>query len=140
MPLSLVRNGPYNGLRFGGLIDEEVVGCGDWVGWSLVATAHGQPQVRPLAEFVPGEVLIQYRRAATTVRRDAIVAARRARLVRRFDQLDIDHLQLASGEDLAAALAALRSQPDVAAVSPNYVRHAVATTPNDTRWSDRCGG
>ena len=106
---------------------------------SVLTTARGQQPVPPTPEYVPGEVLVKYRPIVQRGRRDAIAASRRGRLVRRFDQLDIDHLQLDPSDDVAATVAALRAMPEVAAAAPNYVRHAVQTQsppPNDPKWLD----
>jgi subtilisin family serine protease len=106
---------------------------------SVLTTARGQQPAPPAPEYVPGEVLVQYRPIVQRGRRDAIAAARRGRLVRRFDQLDIDHLQLDPSDSVAATVAALRAMPEVAAAAPNYVRHAVQTQsppPNDPKWLD----
>src|SRR6476646_5445352 len=83
---------------------------------SVLTTARGQQPAPPAPEYVPGEGL-----------------------VRRFDQLDIDHLQLDPSDNVAATVAALRAMPEVAAAAPNYVRHAVQTQsapPNDPKWLD----
>jgi subtilisin family serine protease/NADPH-dependent ferric siderophore reductase len=104
----------------------------------LFATTSAQgPAAPPGPEFVPGEVLVQYRAASSQTRRDAIVSARAARLLRRYRQLDMDRLQLPAGANLDAAMAALRATPDVVGVSANYVRHAIATPgpPNDPFWT-----
>ncbi len=102
----------------------------------LLATARGQQPAPPAPNAVPGELLVQYNRAASRVRRDGVLATRRARLIRRFDQVDIDHVQLSAGESMDAAIQAFRAMGDVAAVSPNYERHAVQGPPNDPRWLD----
>ena len=108
---------------------------------ACLATARGQQQtpVRPAAEYVPGEVLVQYRRAVQPARRDAVAATRRGRVLRRFAELDIDHVTLDPTDTVDTAVAALRALPEVAAVSRNYIRHAVQTQsppPNDPRWLD----
>jgi subtilisin family serine protease len=92
-----------------------------------------------LPEFVPGEVLVQYRSGVQSLRRDAIVATRRGRLVRRLAQIGVDHLSLDPADNVATAVAAFAAMPEVAAASPNYLRHIVQTQtspPNDPKWLD----
>ncbi|HKW01023.1 MAG TPA: S8 family serine peptidase [Vicinamibacterales bacterium] len=117
-----------------------------WVGAALVlvvalfATARGQqPPDQQSAEFAPGEVLVQYRSNVQSVRRDAIVATRRGRLVRRLAQLDIDHISLDAADNVADAVARFRAMPEVVAAQPDYIRHVVQVQqppPNDPKWLD----
>ena len=63
------------------------------------------------------------------------MAARGAALVRRFDDLDLDHVRLGPGRDMNTSLAELRSNPQVAYAQPNHVyRIGTATAPNDPLW------
>jgi subtilisin family serine protease len=90
---------------------------------------------QPTSDFVPGEVLVKYRPAASAARRNTIAAGRQAALVRRARVIDIDHLRLAPGQNVAAAVAALRATPDVQFVQPNFVRRSLGSAPpNDPYW------
>jgi subtilisin family serine protease len=110
---------------------------------ALMATMSAQgPTQSPGPEYVPGELIVVYRPATTQTRRDAIVSARAARVVRRYSQLDMDHLRLPPGADLDRAMTALRANPEVLGVQANFVRHAIAVTPvipNDPFWSQMWG-
>src|SRR5688572_8599445 len=53
-----------------------------------VVTATGQ-QVAPALSYVPGEVIVKFKPGTSTPRRNAVLAKRNARLVRKFQALDI---------------------------------------------------
>jgi hypothetical protein len=95
----------------------------------FVTTTAQQP-----ARFVESELLIKYVPTASNGRRNGIAASRGARLVRRARALDIDHVRLPPGQSMVAAIAALRSTPDVALVQPNYVRRASGSAPPNDPW------
>ena len=108
-----------------------VITLGLWV-----VTATGQ-QPSPAAQFVPGEVLVRFRQAATTPRRNAVLARRGGQLIRRFEHVDLHHVRLGRGVSVSAAVAAFRAEPDVLAVQPNFIREVVASAPpNDPYWLD----
>ena len=91
-----------------------------------------QQQVQP---FASDEVLVKYRATANNGRRNAIVSGRAASLLRRSRSLDVDHVRLPPGQNVAAAIAAFRATPDVLLVQPNYIRRATASgPPNDPWW------
>ena len=115
--------------RFGAAI---LVGMTVWI-----VTATGQrPDPRP-AQYVPGEILVKFRPDASTARRNAVLEARSARLVRRFEALDLHHVRLRTGQTVEAALAAFQADPDVLSAQPNYIRYLTAPAPpNDPSWLD----
>jgi subtilisin family serine protease len=85
--------------------------------------------------FVPDEVLVQFRGDVPAGRRAEARAAARAALVRRFANLDVEHLRVRGGADPRAVARALRARPDVRAAQPNYVRQVHAPPPpNDFFW------
>lgn len=113
--------------------------------WSSVVSilalgASRGPSAQRLSPFeidaVPDEILVQFEPDVREDRRAAARAIHRARLVRRFDALRVERLQLPAGAQ-AAVLRALRSNSDVRAVQPNYVRRLSTTEfPDDTYWKD----
>jgi subtilisin family serine protease len=101
--------------------------------WLAVAAGQ-EPQQRQLG-YVPDEVLVQFRPGVARARRDAIVGAAGGRVLRRLDELNIHHVQLASGSSVASAIDAFRRQSDVLSAEPNFIRQIVLTT-NDPYWVD----
>jgi len=99
----------------------------------------GQKPSRP--QFVPGQVLVRYRseRLARQKTSEKLVSSDGRQLsiqLERFDGADIvPGLRLAhvAPEDTMAAIAALKSQPDVLYAEPNYLLHLDAT-PDDPRF------
>ena len=100
-------------------------------GW--LVTAAGQEPAAQRTGHVPDEVIVQFRPQAARARRDAVVAARGARVLRRLDGLAVQRVRLAGGARLAADIAALQNDPDVVAVQPNFIREVTAL-PNDPYW------
>ena len=96
---------------------------------AFITSINGQDSA-PELSYVPGEVLVQYRPQSSRARRDAIVAARGARVLKRMDAVHVDQVVLPPGLGIPAASAALLSDADVLSVEPNYVRQLVAG-PND---------
>jgi subtilisin family serine protease len=87
------------------------------------------------AAVVPDELLVRFRPQLPETARGAARATARASRIQQFSQLDIEHLRVAPGMTTERAIAALRSNPDVAFAEPNYVRQAVASAPpNDPYW------
>src|SRR5438876_3504613 len=103
-----------------------------------IASIAGQPVQRSAGtpEYVPGEVLVKFRPAATAGRREALTASVNGRLVQKFDRLDTHHLRLSRGASVEAAVAALGADPDIQYVEPNYRVKSTQTDtlPNDPFW------
>ena len=85
---------------------------------------------------MPGEVIVKFQPQATSPQRNGILAARGARLIRRFGAVDLHHVRLAPGQSVDEAVAAFRAIPGVVLAQPNYIRKITATAPpNDPYWS-----
>jgi subtilisin family serine protease len=104
------------------------------IGVALASVHAQQPQpVTPTA--VPDEIIVRFSPAAGQARRDAILANRSARLIKRHDRLGLQHIRLLPGENLSAAIAQFRAMPEVLAVQPNFIRRVIAPAPpNDPFW------
>ncbi len=97
--------------------------------------ASGQGTVPPPPPYKPGEVLVQFKSDASSAQQAAVMTAEQALRIRRFQALNIERVQLRSSQSVTAALAAFAGHPQVAAVQPNYERHAIGTAPpNDPLW------
>jgi hypothetical protein len=105
----------------------------------LLAGARGQ-QSAPQGGAVPGELLVKFTASAGAGQRTAMLAARGASRLRRFEALGVEHVRIPAGVTIAAAIAAFKAMPGVAAVQPNYIRHAIQSAqdppPNDPFWLD----
>src|SRR5436190_12274620 len=95
---------------------------------SWFVTASGQQPAIQSARYVPDEVIVQYKSQSPGSRRDAVVARRGARVLRRLE--NIDRVRLAAGTAVDAEITALENDPDVEAVQPNFIRD-VTLVPND---------
>ena len=104
----------------------------------LLTTVSGQQQPSRRGEdFVPGELLIQFSPTLNAADRDAALASRNARRIRRFEALDIDLVEVPRGLAVAISVGGFRSMRGVLAAQPNYIRRAiVGPPPNDPSWLD----
>lgn len=91
------------------------------------APASGQPAS---PGFVPGRILVGFRKNVSGARVAALVGAAKAQVVREIPQIGVRVLQLPAGASEAAAARAFGQQPEVAFAEPDW---AVApdATPND---------
>ena len=97
--------------------------------------AGGQQQSEPGA-FVPGEIIVKFARGVSSARRGALMAARGATILRRFEEVELDHVRLPPGRTVAAALAALAQQPRdrVRTAELRLSRRGCRAPPNDPHW------
>jgi hypothetical protein len=93
------------------------------------------------APFVAGELLLQFRPATSETQRDSARRAIGTRLLRRFENLDIEHVRLPQNMTVADAIRVLRASPEVLIAQPNYVQQMAASSPpddpywlNDSLW------
>ncbi len=101
---------------------------------SLVTT-QGKQARSAGGQFVDGEIIVKFRPNTTATQRSAIIAARAAGLIRRFDAVGLHRVRLRGGQGVDAALASFRAMPEVALAQPNYIRRALIAPPNDPFWS-----
>ena len=80
---------------------------------------------------VPGQMLIRFSAATTTLTRNNILSSRNLTRLKRFANVDVDLVGVPPGQAVAAMARLMRDVPGVAAVQPNYYRQAIGTTPND---------
>lgn len=107
-----------------------VICLGIWI-----AAPSAQPPQAPIAEYAGSEVIVKFSPQAPAARRAALLGAINARLVRRFDTLDIHHVRLPRGLSVEAAVASFSASGDVVFAQPNYIRRAVESAPpNDPFW------
>jgi subtilisin family serine protease len=103
--------------------------------WFSAGTTPLSGQQVRRAETVHNEVLVKFRAGAADARRDAVVSGIGGKRLKRFRQLDIDHVQLPDGRPPDDAIAELLAAGDVVAAQPNYRRQiALPTPPNDFFW------
>ena len=102
---------------------------------AILGVSSPSAQQSPDAPFVPGELLVRFRPVATEGQRDGLRRAVGSRLLRRFEQVDIEHIKLPANVSVAQALRVLRGSPDVLSAAPNYLQYAAAPPPpNDPYW------
>lgn len=76
---------------------------------------------RRMPEIVPGRLLVKYRASLSSARRNNLMMAAGARVDREIPGLGLQVMQLPEGADMEAYSAALRSQPEVEFVEPDYL-------------------
>ncbi|MBI3529535.1 MAG: S8 family serine peptidase [Betaproteobacteria bacterium] len=86
------------------------------------------------AKYVPGEVIVKFKPAASMQQRAATMAARGHSVLANLEQPGWMHIKLGAGQTVETALTAYRNDPNVEYVQPNYIYHATAA-PNDPQYA-----
>ena len=107
-----------------------------------VGAASAQPNVKgsekARVQSVPGELLVKLRAGTGPQAAASAHAAVGARVVRSFGFIGWQHVKLPPGVSADAAMAKYRQMPQVAAVEPNFIYHALIS-PNDPRYPELWG-
>ncbi len=98
----------------------------------LSPTGRGNPT--PPA-YVEGELLVKFRRTAGKLARESAMSPERAEVRHRF-RSGAEHWRLGAGRTTEAALARLRSMPEVEYAEPNYIL-TVALLPDDPLFPEQ---
>jgi thermitase len=85
-------------------------------------------------EFVPGEVLVKFKKGASLSSARAVLSAQNVRAVGEIPALGVQRLSVPKGQELTV-IAALQHHPLVEYAEPNYIIHAIDTIPDDTYFS-----
>jgi len=85
-------------------------------------------------DHVAGEVLVQFRHAASERAARAAHSFVGATAVQRFKQVKVDRVRVPHGWTVDETVSLYQLDPDVEHAEPNYYRHASAT-PNDPRFN-----
>lgn len=89
-------------------------------------------------EYVPGEVIVQFKPATTPTARRAAIVAEGGRLAENVRVPGAVLVELPPGETVATAVRHFEGRPDVVAAQPNFVYHA-QVLPNDPRFGELWG-
>ena len=83
------------------------------------------------SEFVPGEVVVQFRSAVSRADRARVLARRDAVAVRALGRPGLTLVRLDGDVSISSAIASFERAPNVAFAEPNYVYRIAQTVPND---------
>lgn len=104
--------------------------------YAQVAAAPSAPPTPANAaasQYVPGEVLVKFKPAASMQELTAAMAARGHSVVASLHQPGWAQVKVGAGQTMETAFTAYRNDPNVEYVQPNYIYHAAAV-PNDTQY------
>ena len=90
------------------------------------------------AEFVPGEVLIKFKKGTSHAEIKASHSNLRAREIRRIEPIGVRRIKLPSDISVKEAVAHYKMDPNVKYAEPNYIIH-FAATPNDSAFGELWG-
>ena len=94
---------------------------------ALLATAHGQTST----QYVPGEVLVKYRKEVSGFQVQGKLTALKGRTIQNFERFGIRHVRFDQTTDIGQIIAALKADPDCEVAEPNYIIHLYSTIPDD---------
>jgi subtilisin family serine protease len=105
---------------------------------AAVAGARGAspPPVDP--EYVPGELIVQFKPGLRAAAQTSLMASEGASVERRLAAPGTALVRLAEGTSVAAAVESFERRADVAGAQPNYVYRA-QLVPNDLRFAELWG-
>lgn len=86
------------------------------------------------AQFVAGEIVLQFSPSAGQARINGVLGSSATRVIRYYSAVDVYHLRVPPGQSTEWAMTHFRSLPEVLAVQPNYIRRVIAS-PNDPFWT-----
>jgi subtilisin family serine protease len=90
-------------------------------------------------EFVPGELIVQFRKGTSGAAQRGVAAVRGARVVRSLGVPGLALVRVGHDASLLAAVASLESDPSVEFAEPNFVYHITQTIPNDPEFPNLWG-
>jgi subtilisin family serine protease len=93
----------------------------------------------PKGDFVPGELVVSFRPGLERAQPRAVHARLGATVVERIAGSRTDVVRLARGASVLEAARSYGRRPEVISAEPNWLRHAMPFTPNDTHFSDLWG-
>jgi subtilisin family serine protease len=105
---------------------------------AAVAGARGAPAPAAIPEYVPGELLVQFKPGLRAAAQTSLLASEGASLERRLAAPHTALVRLAEGASVAAAVESFEQRADVAGAQPNYVYRA-QLIPNDLRFAELWG-
>jgi subtilisin family serine protease len=91
------------------------------------------------AKYVPGELIVQFRKGTTGVAQRGVATASGARVIRNLGDPGLALVRVPKGMSLMAAAASLESDPSVEIAEPNYLYELTQIFPNDTRFGELWG-
>ncbi|HXF56599.1 MAG TPA: S8 family peptidase [Actinomycetota bacterium] len=121
-----------------------------WASWERPAASRGAPRppiprapkrswrLEPGA-WVPGQLVVAFRRYTTGLQATHLHRAVGARAVRRLPALRFDLVRLPPGLSVPRAVARYRRDPAVLAAEPNFRRHRLQVVPTDPRFGEQWG-
>ncbi|MCK5642311.1 MAG: S8 family serine peptidase, partial [Gammaproteobacteria bacterium] len=90
------------------------------------------------AEFVPGEVLVKFKKGTTHAKITALHSNLGAQEIRRIERIGVRRIKLPSDISVKEAVAHYKMDPNVKYAEPNYIIHFTAM-PNDSAFGELWG-
>ena len=90
-------------------------------------------------EYVPGEVLVKFKRTMTASNRTSILTASGMSVLKEFPGIGVFRVKIRTNDTVPGATKRLAANPGVLYAEPNYIQHAVATLPNDPLFNNLWG-
>ena len=103
-------------------------------------TTELRPGLAPSRDYVPGEVLVKYKRTVDPSGRSAFRSVANLRVKERIPEFATEVLRTRAGASVEATVERLSHDPRVKSVEPNYILRVMgAPVPNDPEWPDLWG-
>jgi len=101
---------------------------------TLSLSASGKNQ-----EYVPGEILVKFKDTSSEAAINNLHAYARSVEKLEFKQIKVQHIKLPDDMSVEEAVEYYKNDPNVEYAEPNYIVHALATTPDDASFTQLWG-
>ena len=105
---------------------------------ALLESGHSPVEEQLAADFVPGEVLVKFKKGATRAKITALHSKMGVREIRRIERIGVRRISLPSDISVNEAIAQYKMDPNVQYAEPNYIIHFTAM-PNDSAFGELWG-
>ncbi|MBY0415531.1 MAG: S8 family serine peptidase, partial [Bdellovibrionales bacterium] len=110
------------------------------LGVSLFSTnIFAQTIIKKGHQYVPGEILVKYKSSISPTNQKLAIEREGGVRLQRVTDKGWARVKIRDGRALKDAMTDYKSDPDVESVQPNFIYHANAITPNDTRFAQEWG-
>ena len=105
---------------------------------ALLGSGHLAIEKQISAEFVPGEVLVKFKKGTTHAKTTALHSNMGAQEIRRIKRIGVRRIKIPSDISVKQAVAQYKMDPNVEYAEPNYILH-FAAMPNDSDFGELWG-
>lgn len=109
-----------------------------WMTPALLAASSIAASAGAAPKYVPGELLVKFKKTSAASTRNGIIGRMSGRRIREIGNEGLTHVQIAEGQSVEDAVSNLSQESEVEYAQPNYIYH-LTTVPNDPDFGQMWG-